>query len=191
MKLFFENFLKIQNDNKRFQHTSGLTKFSDLSKEEFLIKYTGLKVDPSAARTNKVFHAKDIGSEPKSVDWRSLMVPVKDQGLCGSCWAFGAVAGLEFGYNLAYGNVEKPHRLTGSTSTGSSSSSDSESSGSSTSSESSGSSGSGSSSTDKKVSFSEQQLVDCARLRYNNFGCNGGDHDNAYRYMAAMGMMTE
>lgn len=34
---------------------------------------------------------------PVSVDWREAGVvsPVKDQGRCGSCWAFSAVSSLE------------------------------------------------------------------------------------------------
>lgn len=39
-------------------------------------------------------------SLPTSVDWRStLNIPIRDQGSCGSCWAFSAVFEIE-SYNL-------------------------------------------------------------------------------------------
>ena len=39
---------------------------------------------------------------PASFDWRSygIVNDVKDQGQCGSCWAFSAVAAIEGAYNL-------------------------------------------------------------------------------------------
>jgi len=47
---------------------------------------------------------------PSSFDWRTYrdqnwMTPVKNQGSCGSCWAFSAVGVVEAMYNISTGNA--------------------------------------------------------------------------------------
>ena len=50
------------------------------------------------------FPAKDLTSSnqaiPASVDWRIMgaVTPVKDQGICGSCWTFGTTGAIEGAY---------------------------------------------------------------------------------------------
>ena len=46
-------------------------------------------------------------------------------------------------------------------------------------------------STGNLVSISEQELVDCAGLRYSSMGCNGGQMDGAFKYGIDKGMCAE
>jgi C1A family cysteine protease/putative hemolysin len=52
-----------------------------------------------------------ISSVPPSFDWRNYqgynwLTSVKDQGLCGSCWAFAAVGVAEAYYNITFSNPD-------------------------------------------------------------------------------------
>eukprot|EP01084_Bolivina_argentea_P199901 341934_1 len=105
--IFRNNIFKINAHNEKYpdiSYTLGITKFTDWSKEEF----NSLNNFKSSRKNN---HYTDISVSalPTSVDWTtvkpSVVTPVKDQGNCGGCWAFGATGSWESRYAIKYGNL--------------------------------------------------------------------------------------
>jgi cathepsin L len=86
------------------------TALADLSDDEYkqLLGYRARSSPSTAAATFEAPDATQLAALPDAWDWRThdAVTPVKNQGQCGSCWAFSAVAALESAYALTTGTLE-------------------------------------------------------------------------------------
>ena len=110
-EVFKDNLKHIDEINKKVtSYWLGLNEFADLTHEEFEATYLGLRNDlPRRSRGafSSNFRYEDVNDLPKSVDWRKngAVTDVKNQGQCGSCWAFSTVAAVEGINQIVSGNL--------------------------------------------------------------------------------------
>ncbi len=146
--IFIENFNKIQKLNAESTDVKyAVNKFADLTATEFKNIYASGALEENHGKM-VASHSlrRSVGSLPETVDWRNKggVTPVKDQGQCGSCWAFSTTGTIE-GFNFV--------------------------------------------NTGELLSFSEQQIVDCATNA--GYGCQGGWPYLAVQYAGQNGLEVE
>merc|ERR1711957_553522 len=128
------DFITEQNESND-THVAGHNQFSDWTFAEYKAILGYRRSESSTKDRVQIFEETNASS----VNWvtAGAVGAVKDQGQCGSCWAFSSTGSLEGAHFIATGEL---------------------------------------------LSFSEQQLVDCAYRKYGNYACNGGLQTNAYHY---------
>ncbi|KAG7633685.1 Peptidase C1A papain C-terminal [Arabidopsis suecica] len=151
--VFRHNVMHVHNTNKKNRsYKLKLNKFADLTINEFKNAYTGSNIKhhrmlqgPKRGSKQFMYDHENLSKLPSSVDWRKkgAVTEIKNQGKCGSCWAFSTVAAVE-GINKIK--------------------------------------------TNKLVSLSEQELVDCDTKQ--NEGCNGGLMEIAFEFIKKNGGIT-
>ncbi|KAG8494520.1 hypothetical protein CXB51_012164 [Gossypium anomalum] len=101
-QIFKENmeYIESHNGDTNKKYKLGVNEFTDLTNEEFKAMRNGYKMrssDTVAASKTTSFRYENVSAVPSSMDWRKkgAVTGIKDQGQCGCCWAFSAVAAME------------------------------------------------------------------------------------------------
>lgn len=126
--VFHINLQKIREHNKqRRGFTLGLTPFADITNEEFkkmhIMNPQLFKINTKQMRflsedyvdfdsyqdddeKESTSDKRQDDKKPIHIDHKEIMSPIRDQRMCGSCWAFSTAATIEAAYNAKSSTID-------------------------------------------------------------------------------------
>jgi len=106
--VFKQNLDFISKENtKNNTYTVAVNEFADLTQAEFkesFLAYNNVQNEFARSKNTASFEGVQA---PTSIDWRQAgaVTPVKNQGQCGSCWAFSTTGAVEGAHQIATKNL--------------------------------------------------------------------------------------
>jgi cathepsin F len=115
-EIFKQNYKRVEVmeytsvQNTEPTHKLGITQFFDLTPSEFSKIYLNLEISHLQrikAQSVGVSPNYKNGDAPENFNWndQGKVSKVKNQGMCGSCWAFSAIGNIESIYSIKTGNM--------------------------------------------------------------------------------------
>jgi len=108
-KVVYEANMQWATENSNEVTQFGENQFSDLTQAQYRVA-AGLGYKASALKQlpHLGVHEWDGEELASSVDWstKGAVTKVKDQGQCGSCWAFSTTGGMEGAWQIASGSLK-------------------------------------------------------------------------------------
>ncbi len=106
---FCENVEYINQHNAKndTSYILNVNEFTDMNEKDLKEIYFPSRFPPSSSIRAPIDKTNSDGELPSLWDWRekNVVTPVKNQGPCGSCWAFSAVGAIEGKAALKTGNL--------------------------------------------------------------------------------------
>jgi len=97
------------NTNSGAEWTMGVNEFADETRDEFKVRFGFRNIKNDYLRSKNTIHTLNQveTANNASLDWRAKgkVQAIKNQGQCGSCWAFSATASVESAHAIATGKL--------------------------------------------------------------------------------------
>ncbi|KAG8492172.1 hypothetical protein CXB51_009593 [Gossypium anomalum] len=102
------NYIESFNNGGNRSFKLGLNEFADMTYDEFIATHTGYKMQDNLTMSQSTsLMDENFSDVPTNFDWREkgAVTHIKNQGQCGCCWTFSAVAAVEGIIQIKTGNL--------------------------------------------------------------------------------------